>query len=714
MNFIVVFLTDNEERQLPDHEAAHCLLSLSQQSTCDENTLSTNLLIPCQPITYPYIKDAHKSQPNESDFMHSSTDEISYNRHSITSTTTTTATVTANDNNTLLSELNQRRPNKNSDPIDLSKPRAGSTTSYSGAAGLVQLLMTLSDKVPSLLPPSTDLIATNYSIQNANLLQTYLTERALQKSKMKLSQMTQNAYNEKNGKIRDNDSVTVQTTANFSDDVWKKDWFGYNRPKEFCSMRGIEEKSDQRMTKNIIVDESKSQEIFRKQQNMGISIENNQKLMDKSKTEEQTMNELDTRVEKPLNETLTHSKNISDHSNMATLAEIAANSVKLDGNKTTEQPLINIHKNQQSVITSFNVSSKLIPKQQLTLSTTTTTTMATATTTTAAPISNEQISWREKTAKNIASKYLRIANEQDNSIQNVIDDSSGSSDSDLANNDNTKSIRRISHHVAVASSQDVLISAQTVVVGKDGFKCKTSNSNDLKVVPLPHAASNDASRTNVAFLQEDGGPSICPKCSTSFPKASQLKLHMNIHYMNPERKYRCKSCGLSFNSQGRLQKHLRSEPHNTKVNMVESLGTSTSKNPRPFDCTDCNKAFRIHGHLAKHLRSKTHIQKLESQHKLPTDTYVMIEEARISLTDIDTTDCDNSLASLKTLAERLIKLKKSKSEAGSPEKTKNTDKHSSSNDAMNSNDGHDSDSRSNDETDYVAAKKRKLNEGDDN
>lgn len=31
----------------------------------------------------------------------------------------------------------------------------------------------------------------------------------------------------------------------------------------------------------------------------------------------------------------------------------------------------------------------------------------------------------------------------------------------------------------------------------------------------------------------------------------------------------------------------------------------------------------------------------------------MIESASINLTDIDTTDCDNSLASLKALAEKL-------------------------------------------------------------
>ncbi|XP_075169366.1 zinc finger protein schnurri isoform X2 [Haematobia irritans] len=179
---------------------------------------------------------------------------------------------------------------------------------------------------------------------------------------------------------------------------------------------------------------------------------------------------------------------------------------------------------------------------------------------------------------------------------------------------------------------------RTVIVGEDGF---TTNNNEIlpvhpRVPPLTNA---------------DGRP-VCSICSKTFQKQSQLALHMNIHYM--ERKYKCDPCSVSFRTQGHLQKHERSEAHKNKVIMTSTFGVPTTSNPRPFECTDCKIAFRIHGHLAKHLRSKTHVQKLECLQKLPFGTYAEIERAGISLTEIDTSDCENSLISLRLLAQKLI------------------------------------------------------------
>ncbi|XP_058986786.1 uncharacterized protein LOC101887834 isoform X2 [Musca domestica] len=186
-----------------------------------------------------------------------------------------------------------------------------------------------------------------------------------------------------------------------------------------------------------------------------------------------------------------------------------------------------------------------------------------------------------------------------------------------------------------ASSQ---LPTRTVIVGEDGF---TTTNNEIlpvhpKVPPLTNA---------------DGRP-VCSICSKTFQKQPQLILHMNIHYM--ERKYKCDPCGVSFRTQGHLQKHERSEAHKNKVIMTSTFGVPTTSNPRPFECTDCKIAFRIHGHLAKHLRSKTHVQKLECLQKLPFGTYAEIERAGISLTEIDTSDCENSLISLRLLAQKLI------------------------------------------------------------
>uniref|UniRef100_A0A1A9W6Z0 C2H2-type domain-containing protein n=1 Tax=Glossina brevipalpis TaxID=37001 RepID=A0A1A9W6Z0_9MUSC len=178
---------------------------------------------------------------------------------------------------------------------------------------------------------------------------------------------------------------------------------------------------------------------------------------------------------------------------------------------------------------------------------------------------------------------------------------------------------------------------RTIIVGEDGF----TNNNEIQPV-YPRVA---------AIPNTDGRP-VCPQCSKPFQKQSQLKLHMCIHYM--ERKFKCESCGVAFRTQGHLQKHERSDAHKNKVIMTSSFGVPTTSNPRPFECTDCKIAFRIHGHLAKHLRSKTHVQKLECLQKLPFGTYVEIERAGISLTEIDTSDCENSLISLKLLAQKLI------------------------------------------------------------
>lgn len=87
--------------------------------------------------------------------------------------------------------------------------------------------------------------------------------------------------------------------------------------------------------------------------------------------------------------------------------------------------------------------------------------------------------------------------------------------------------------------------------------------------------------------------------------------------------------------------------------MTSILGPAAANNPRPFECTDCQSAFRIRGHLAKHLRSKTHIMKLECLLKLPFGTYAEMEVSGTNLNDIDTTDCDTSLASLRVNISRL-------------------------------------------------------------
>uniref|UniRef100_A0A182TDB2 Uncharacterized protein n=1 Tax=Anopheles melas TaxID=34690 RepID=A0A182TDB2_9DIPT len=186
---------------------------------------------------------------------------------------------------------------------------------------------------------------------------------------------------------------------------------------------------------------------------------------------------------------------------------------------------------------------------------------------------------------------------------------------------------------------------KVVVVGEESFKTAgVRGGTGGEFVGTPPTAFTP-------MHQEDGGRPVCEICNKKFHKLSQLSIHMNIHYM--ERKYRCEPCGTSFRSQGLYLKHERSATHRNKVSMTTTFGVATDSNPRPFYCRDCEVGFRIHGHLAKHLRSKMHVLKLECLGKLPFGTYTEIERSGTNLTEIDTSDCENSLSSLKRLATRL-------------------------------------------------------------
>ncbi|KAG5891657.1 hypothetical protein JTB14_020075 [Gonioctena quinquepunctata] len=153
---------------------------------------------------------------------------------------------------------------------------------------------------------------------------------------------------------------------------------------------------------------------------------------------------------------------------------------------------------------------------------------------------------------------------------------------------------------------------------------------------------------NDIIVKSEGNKS-CTICAKSFNKPSQLRLHMNIHYL--ERPFRCDSCSVSFRTKGHLQKHERSASHHNKLSSSPALSSSE---PRPFKCSDCNIAFRIHGHLAKHLRSKMHIMKLECLAKIPFGLYAELERSNSLLTEINTCDGDQCLESLKILARKVF------------------------------------------------------------
>lgn len=249
-------------------------------------------------------------------------------------------------------------------------------------------------------------------------------------------------------------------------------------------------------------------------------------------------------------------------------------------------------------------------------------------------------------AKHVVSEYLKHARinlikTHEDTLQTQNDNANDDNNSlNINNDDNSKSDEHGSESESMKlPSLDHDPVARKVVIGVGGVAFKVTKGKDF-----------ENSSYSPGRLMEDGRR-VCDFCNKTFTKPSQLRLHLNIHYM--ERPFRCSVCAVSFRTRGHLQKHERSGSHHNKVSMTSTFGAATSFNPRPFRCSDCNIAFRIHGHLAKHLRSKMHVMRLECLFKLPFGTFTEIERAGVSLTDIDTTDCASSLASLQSLARKL-------------------------------------------------------------
>ncbi|XP_026758840.2 uncharacterized protein LOC113518225 isoform X2 [Galleria mellonella] len=252
-------------------------------------------------------------------------------------------------------------------------------------------------------------------------------------------------------------------------------------------------------------------------------------------------------------------------------------------------------------------------------------------------------------AKHVVSEYLKQARINLNlvkiqeDLQNQTDNSSDDSNNLKLNTEDNMQIQDKGNKSEPDSVKMTSVEhdpiARKVVIGVGGVAFKVTKGKGFESTSFPPGR-----------LMEDGRR-VCDFCNKTFIKPSQLRLHLNIHYM--ERPFRCSVCAVSFRTRGHLQKHERSGSHHNKVSMTSTFGAATTFNPRPFRCSDCNIAFRIHGHLAKHLRSKMHVMRLECLFKLPFGTFTEIERAGVSLTDIDTTDCASSLASLQSLAQKL-------------------------------------------------------------
>lgn len=505
---MVIDLSDTEayKSRLPEHEAAHCLLSLGGSRPTTSAT--PGLITSARPSTYPYTPTGLENVSTESNPERPGTAQ---------------------------SSTSDSRLSTENEPMDLSKTDMKTTQN-----NIPEIPTARESSVLASLASNTAKLP-NHQTQWTNgepMLHTYLTERALQDSKIKQSQLTSSL-----SKVR---KVDLEKST-FTD--------------SFCSMD----------SNNKIVTSIKS----------------------------------------------------------SFMTTVSSSRVIYSDAKITETESDNV------------VKSPVVIRDEVTVMKETLTPTSSVSDTKGSHI---QAQSNAENAKHVVSEYLKharinhIQTHEDN-VQNQNEDSND--DNILViREDNSKSDEQFSESESTKlPSLDHEPVARKVVIGAGGVAFKVTKGKDF-----------ENSSYSPGRLMEDGRR-VCDFCNKTFTKPSQLRLHLNIHYM--ERPFRCSVCAVSFRTRGHLQKHERSGSHHNKVSMTSTFGAATSFNPRPFRCSDCNIAFRIHGHLAKHLRSKMHVMRLECLFKLPFGTFTEIERAGVSLTDIDTTDCASSLASLQSLARKL-------------------------------------------------------------
>lgn len=605
-NFFIPFTDTDESRgRLPEHEAAHCLLSLSMTPTMPNVIQQPHSQNPTQ----QYLQQFDNSQPESVVWRPQSAPQVQTEperRIIFSSTSTKTEEFDLLNHEQYYSDPNLNKFKRKSSvthvPIAMKEPKTEEEEADDGDDEEDLIPMDLTKK--SRLDNSERRAAGLLHVKNVIAP---ISDPALLNTLVSLTEKVPNSF---------------LNSMHFTDNVQYSD--NNMLPQEYITEVAVKE-SKMKQSQQL----HKLNEYY-----MGSSSV----LESPSTPVLQNFGKLPQQSEDPQKST-TKSQFIDNQStsSMDILSDIASKSDKLEVKASSSAG------SQQSLLKNANDSTEGYPK-----------------------LSTDM-------AKSVASEYLKLTKQKKyrNGEETEIfsdPEASGSGESS-------------SNQASQAEMVNSLVMAQTIVVGEDGFRKKPGTGSPM--------TGNDA--LLYTHLQDEGGRPICSVCKKVFHKISQLRIHMNIHYM--ERKYRCEPCAVSFRTQGHLLKHERSVSHQNKVSMTSTFGVPTVTNPRPFKCKDCKIAFRIHGHLAKHLRSKMHVLKLECLQKLPFGTYAEMERSGYNFAGIDTSDCDSSLSSLRELAKKLNEKDPSKIGPLPPLNSDDTDGDAELNDLVNGiNDNYDSDS----------------------
>ncbi|XP_025831676.1 zinc finger protein 40 isoform X2 [Agrilus planipennis] len=116
--------------------------------------------------------------------------------------------------------------------------------------------------------------------------------------------------------------------------------------------------------------------------------------------------------------------------------------------------------------------------------------------------------------------------------------------------------------LADVATKQVKLEKNTIAKNVASAFLKLATKSEFQINEIKNfSSSNKDVNELIAKSEENKSCSICLK---NFNKPSQLRLHMNIHYL--ERPFRCDSCSVSFRTKGHLQKHERSASHHNKKN----------------------------------------------------------------------------------------------------------------------------------------------------
>ena len=95
---------------------------------------------------------------------------------------------------------------------------------------------------------------------------------------------------------------------------------------------------------------------------------------------------------------------------------------------------------------------------------------------------------------------------------------------------------------------------------------------------------------NASATAKDISEHKCQICGKIFKRAHNLKIHMNVHAMDPIERVQCAECTSTFSNHSSLNRHLRTV-HNCQAPSIK--------------CSYCDKEFQRRDNLMRHV-SKFH------------------------------------------------------------------------------------------------------------